>query len=78
MNGTIKLADQRTPGMNCPKCGQFISTTISELISAQCLKCPHCGLELIVDRGKSQKAIAALKKVEEAQQNVTKTSQRFK
>ena len=78
MNGTIPQASRQTPGMTCPKCGRFIPTSINELISAQCLWCPHCGLKLTIDRGRSQKAIDALKKVEEAQHNVTKTSQRFK
>ena len=55
------------PGMNCPKCGKFIPTNISELIQAQRISCPHCGLTITIERGKSTKATEVLKKAKEAE-----------
>lgn len=68
---------QQTPGLRCPRCNEFIPTTIHELLTASSLWCPHCLLQLKIDRGNSQKALTALKKVEVAQQHVDKTSHRF-
>lgn len=62
--------EQKTPGINCPTCGQFIPTTITELITSKSLNCPYCGLQLNIDRQKSQSAIEALQKVNHAQQEV--------
>ena len=40
---------QRTPGLDCPKCGVYFPTTIPDLLSGG-IECPHCGLKLSIDR----------------------------
>ena len=65
---------QKTPGLNCPKCGTFISTSITELLSASGLHCPHCHLVLNINRNESKRAMEILKNVEEAHQNLKKAS----
>lgn len=65
---------QKTPGLNCPKCGHFIPTTISELLTAQGLLCPHCHLQLTINRNESKKAMEILKNVDEAQKKMEKAS----
>ena len=65
---------QKEPGLNCPQCGQFIRTTIQELLTAQRLKCPHCHLTLTINRNESKRAMEILKDVNEAQQNLNKAS----
>ncbi len=56
----------KTPGMNCPQCGNFIPTTIAELLTSTGLTCPHCRLRLTINRNESQKAMAILQKVQNA------------
>jgi uncharacterized paraquat-inducible protein A len=65
---------QQTPGLKCPQCGQFIPTTINELLSAQALKCPYCGLELTINRNESRQAMEILKEVDTAAKNLEKAS----
>lgn len=65
---------QKTPGLNCPKCGAFIPTTIGELLSATGLRCTHCGLVLTINRNESKRAMEILKNVDAAQQNLKKAS----
>ena len=70
---TNKIApQQRIPGMPCPRCGNFIPTSINELLSANYLRCPTCQLQLNIDRQNSRKALNALEKVEEAQKRMNK------
>lgn len=66
--------DQRTPGMVCPRCGKFIPTSIAELLTAAYLRCPHCLLQLNIDRQQSARALSALAKVETARKRVEKSS----
>ena len=40
----------RTPGMECPRCKEFIATTIQQIISSGSIVCPHCGLRLTIDK----------------------------
>ena len=40
---------QRTPGLDCPKCGVYFPTTIPDLLSGS-IRCPYCGLTLYIDR----------------------------
>lgn len=68
------VQEQRMPGVNCPRCKQFIPTSIMELLSAAFLRCPHCGLRMDIDRQKSKLALEALKKVNNAQREVEKRS----
>lgn len=65
---------ERKSGMNCPQCGAFIETSIFQLITANALVCPACRLRLNIDRVKSQQAIAALRKVQAAQENLESKS----
>ncbi len=66
--------DTRTPGMACPRCGAFIPTSIAELLTSPYLRCPHCLLQLNIDRQQSARALKALAKVEEARHKVEKSS----
>ena len=65
---------QKTPGLNCPKCGAFIPTSISELLSASGLRCPQCHLVLTINRHESKRAMEILMNVDEAQQNLKKAT----
>lgn len=67
------LPPQRA-GLKCPQCSTFIETTMYHIITARSLVCPHCGLVLNIDPVKSRKAIDALKKVQEAQENLERKS----
>lgn len=69
---------QQIPGMNCPKCGNFIPTTITELLNSSGLTCPHCRLTLTINREESKKAMEILKDVDKAQQNLNETANRYK
>lgn len=64
----------RTPGMECPRCGGFITTSIFQLINNSALICPHCGLRLTINKRESAEAIRELRKVYEAQKIVEKKS----
>jgi len=68
------MPQQQTPGLKCPQCGQFIPTTISELLSAQALRCPYCGLELTINRQESKQAMDILKEVDNASKKLEKAS----
>lgn len=61
-------------GVQCPQCKTKIPTSMQELVSAAKLVCPRCALELIIDRAASQRAIEAMNKVLDAQQNLDKAS----
>ena len=64
---------EQIPGVTCPGCGNFIPTTIAELLTAHSLRCPTCSLQLMIDRQQSRKALDALQKVQYAQERVRKT-----
>ena len=65
---------QQVPGLNCPKCGHFIETTINELLSAKALVCSHCRLELTINKQESKRALEILEDVNVAAKNVDKAS----
>lgn len=65
---------QRMPGIRCPHCGNFIPTSIQQILFSNCLFCPSCGLKLNIDKRKSDKALKILAKVDEAQRRVEDTS----
>lgn len=69
---------QQTPGMKCPQCGQFIPTTINELLTSTGITCPYCGLVLNINREESKRAMEILKDVNNAQQNLDATANRYK
>lgn len=66
--------ERQIPGLECPKCGKFIPTTIYHIITASAIVCPHCHLRLNIDRVKSGKAIEALRKVKAAQDDLERKS----
>ncbi len=70
----MQFSGNKIPGMNCPQCGNFIPTTISELLSASGLKCPHCNLMLTINRQESKRAMEILQKVDNAEKNLQKAS----
>ena len=61
---------QRTSGIECPNCKGFIPISMMQIITASSIFCPACGLRLDLDNAKSQKAIEALKRLEEAQRGL--------
>ena len=65
---------QRIAGFNCPICGQFIPTSITELLSASYLKCPQCQLVLTIDKEGSSTAMKALSDVDNAKKEVESKS----
>lgn len=69
-----QIHTQRMPGLQCPRCNNFIPTSIHELLAANYLRCPLCGLLLNIDRQQSEKALKALAKVELAQKQVDEKS----
>jgi transcription elongation factor Elf1 len=71
---TTKEHQQRVPGIHCPHCGNFIPTSIQQILSSNCLFCPTCGLKLNIDKRKSDKAVEMLKKVNDAQKRIEDAS----
>lgn len=64
----------RPPGMECPRCHGFIPTSVAELLTSPYLRCPHCLLQLNIDRQQSARALNALAMVEDARHRVEKSS----
>ena len=60
--------------LKCPQCGAFIETSIFELLTSNALQCPSCHLRLNIDRMKSKAAFDALRKVQNAQENLERKS----
>lgn len=73
-NNTKYDGDKRDAGMNCPKCGTFIKTSIFQLLTTNALVCPSCKLRLNIDRIKSRNAFDALRKVQSAIDNLERKS----
>lgn len=59
--------NQQAPGFKCPVCGHTIHTTIVELLTQQSLFCPHCRLQLNIDKNESKRAFEIMENVQEAQ-----------
>ena len=70
MNNVAEHAREQKAGMKCPQCGAFIETSIFELLTSNALQCPSCHLRLNIDRMKSKAAFDALRKVQNAQENL--------
>ncbi len=51
------------PGVQCPRCQTRFEVQIPVLLSGMPLACPACGLELRVNREKSNDSLAALEKL---------------
>lgn len=74
MSNLEEHARDQKSGMKCPQCGAFIETSIFELLTSSALACPACHLHLSIDRMKSKTAFDALRKVQNAQQNLEQKS----
>ena len=70
----MQQQQQRVPGIRCPHCGNFIPTSIQQILYSSCLFCPTCGLKLNIDKRKSDKALEILAKVDEQQRRVEESS----
>lgn len=70
-------ANPASQGMKCPVCSEFISISIYQLLHEGSVTCPHCGLTMTINKQQSQKALDALKKVEEATKGV-RDAEKFK
>ena len=57
---------QHMPGMSCPNCGNFIPTSIEQILFSRLLFCPTCGMKISIDKKKADKALEILAKVDEA------------
>lgn len=60
------LSGKRTPGLNCPKCGELIAVTIPDLLARRAVQCSGCGLKLNVDWQEDPKARLALQNLQAA------------
>ena len=40
----------QVPGINCPRCGKFIPTTITDLLVQPRIRCPYCLLVLNINQ----------------------------
>jgi transcription elongation factor Elf1 len=65
---------RQVPGLNCPQCGKFIETTISELLTATGLVCSHCRLQLTINKQESKRAMEIFEDVNKASKNLEKAS----
>lgn len=70
----MQQQQQRIPGIRCPLCGNLIPTSIQQILYSRCLFCPTCGLNLNIDKRKSDKALEILAKVDEQQRRVEESS----
>lgn len=68
--GGQDASNEKGSGLNCPSCHGWIKITIYEIIKGDAIACPHCGLILPIERTNSNKAIDALRKVQEAQEKL--------
>ncbi len=60
--------------MSCPSCSGFIPTSITELLAASHIDCPHCRLRLTINKGESARAMSLLAKVDAAEQRLNARS----
>lgn len=74
MSNVEEHVREQKAGVKCPQCGTFIETSIFELLTSSTLLCPSCHLRLSIDRMKSKPAFDALRKVQQAQQNLEEKS----
>lgn len=73
-NDTSRHVREQKTGLKCPRCGNFIETSIFQLLTTTALICPSCHLRLNIDRLKSKRAFDALRKVKAAQDNLESKS----
>lgn len=63
---------QQAPGFKCPVCGHPIHTSITELLTQASLRCPHCFLQLNIDKNESKRAFEIMENVQAAQNKLDK------
>jgi hypothetical protein len=63
------------PGLECPNCKQLIKISIQSLLSGLPIPCPHCGLELSVDKNKSKETLEILSEVQIAIDKIEQAKQ---
>lgn len=68
------MQSQRPSGFQCPVCKGFIPVSVTDILERHNIECPSCSLQLNINKNDSQKAIDALGKVRQAEQNVEKAS----
>ena len=73
-NSSDSMPGMRVSGMKCPICEGFIPIGVNQLLFDGGISCPHCGLSLTINRMQSKQALEALRKVEEAIENLRKAS----
>ena len=61
------------PGLDCPVCEGFIPIKLQQLMSGDEILCPDCGYSILPHGGQSAAALEAMRKVEEAIENLRKT-----
>jgi|GEM_PF-6654175 len=54
------LSQMDISGIRCPGCGKDIPFTLSELLTACCLCCPVCHIEMTVNLKESHRLLKAL------------------
>ena len=74
----MQQQQQRIPGLRCPYCGNFIPTSIQQILFSKSLFCPTCRLKLNIDKKKSDKALKILEKVNAMQKKIEAESQIYK
>lgn len=65
---------QQPSGFACPVCSGFVPVSVQLLLATEKFICPHCALEIRLNKASSQKALDALKKVQEAEKAVRQAS----
>ena len=46
--------------MSCPQCGGFISLSLEELLTGRSITCPHCDLQLTINRKATRQVLDKL------------------
>lgn len=53
------MINQNSPGLKCPRCDNTFPVSLQDLLSSRSLQCPHCLLELTLDREESKDTLNA-------------------
>jgi len=71
MLNNLQESPQDAPGIQCPNttCNNKISVSLQDLLYQVNIQCPHCLLELTMDREKSKETIGAMDKLNTALKN---------
>ena len=64
------IQQQRMPGLACPRCGNFIPTSIKQILYSSALFCPTCGLSLNIDKRKSETALRRITELEKESRRI--------